>query len=704
MMLRQKFQSLIEQEAGRLPLWLPAFLGLGVVLFFAQNAPVSYGVPLGLAGISAGAAWSLRQSSWRWVWWLCAMLWLGFAASAYRVQAVAEPMLSRAMNYVGIEGVIKEIAVQPDKRAKLVLEPTWIDDIAPPELPALVRISVRSTDIPLQVGDVVKMRANLFPPGWPMFAGDYDFARYFYFERMGALGYVMGHVHLVQAAPAQADDWRAKLMQLRLAVGQRVRSVVTGDEGAVTAALMNAEQSPITDATQEHMRASGLAHVLSISGLHLTIVAGAAFLALRLLCLLVPVLRRRGWSKKIAALGAIMLSFFYLALANFPVAAERSFIMVAFFLLAVLFDRQVSPLRSLGFAAFVILLIWPESIFSISFILSFAATLAILALAEDIRRPVVEFLGMDGWWRKPLVYLAGVMATSFVAGMATMPFVMHQFQQINLYSLPANMLTSPLVSFWIMPGVMLSLLLMPLGFDAPILTLTGQGVHYMLEASAWVRAWPHAILHALPMTTVGVVLCVVGGLWLCLWQTRMRWVGLSLVLLGAFSSLQQTLPDIYVAQDAKMVTVKDASGGYVLLGGFDDHRAAKDWLEFVGQKTFPDANNTPQNDTHRWDCKDGGCLITLGSQRVWLYRKKGEATCPEGLDGAILMRQNAPENCTPKAFVLDEKTMAQQGGTWLNIEGKNWQIKDVRSTIGDWPWHNVQEQMPPRDTPPVATN
>lgn len=692
MTLPEKLQALIHAEAERLPLWLPVALMLGIAIYFAQPAPMPLYAPLAALLPPLGYVLLGRRLWVRWGMVFACMVLLGMAASAYRLERIAAPIL-HASSYGLVEGTVAEAHTQPKKRVKLVLNPISIEGVPKNALPKLVRVSVRQVFPPFALGERVRMKARLFPPGRPSWPGGYDFGRFFYFKQIGGLGYVMGKVERLEAALSpEKSRWHNMQYAARQHVGETVRTALKGDVGAVTAALMNGEKSPIGDATQENMRQTGLAHILSISGLHLTLVAGLAFIVLRLLALLIPIFRHRGWSKVVASLGALIVAFIYLALADFPVAAQRAFIMVAFFLLAIMLGRQVAPLRSLGMAAFVILLIWPESIFSISFILSFAATLAILTLVDDVSTRVRHFLDRGGeLWRKPSIYISGVLGTSLVASLATMPFVMDQFQQINLYSVPANMLTSALVSFWIMPCVMLALILMPLGVAGPVLWLAGVGVEYMLKAAAWVATWPHVTLHAFPMTKAGFVLCVVGGLWLCLMHTRIRWVGLPLIILGMITSLQHPLPDVFIAGDARLVIIKDAKGDYAVAGGFEDHREAKYWLEFVGQEEWPDLYDAAQNETtHHWKCSKAGCDITLHSQRMWLQRKKGKAECPAGKDIAIFMRGEAPKGCRARALVLDVPTLKAQGGTWLSFEGGEWKMQTVNASIsesgGQWPW------------------
>src|SRR5205085_1200756 len=122
-----------------------------------------------------------------------------------------------------------------------------------------------------------------------------------------------------------------------------------------------------------------LAHVLSISGYHMAVVAGVVFFVIRALLALIPGLASRHPIKKWAALAALAAATFYLLLSGAEVATQRSYYMIGIVLLAVLVDRTAVTFRTLAVAAIAVLLLAPEAIVHPSFQMSFAATLALVA-------------------------------------------------------------------------------------------------------------------------------------------------------------------------------------------------------------------------------------------------------------------------------------------------------------------------------------
>ena len=295
----------------------------------------------------------------------------------------------------------------------------------------------------------------------------------------------------------------------------------------MAAALVAGVRAGIDQATWRAMQISGLAHILSVSGLHMVMVAGSVFAACRWLLALFPPLALRFPVKKLAAAVALLAAAFYLLLSGASVPAQRSFLMTAVALLAVIVDRNPFSLRLLAWAAVVVLLLRPESVLGASFQLSFAAVLALMVVFEAWQRPSARTRSARaraGWraWR----YLLGVSATTLVAGAATTPFAAFHFQTIPTYGMLANLVAVPLTTFLVMPAGMIGLLLMPLGLEGPLFHVMAWGCEGVLWiARASLR--PAGRLGAgASMAGQALALLAFGGLWLALWQRPWRWLGL----------------------------------------------------------------------------------------------------------------------------------------------------------------------------------
>ena len=198
--------------------------------------------------------------------------------------------------------------------------------------------------------------------------------------------------------------------------------------------------------------------------------------------------------RKIAALGALAAACFYLALSGGNVATQRAFVMAAVMLGAVLVERRALSLRSVALAA-LILLIWrPEALLSVGFQMSFAATIALVAVFRWLRdhRAQSPKPRATGWRRlmRPLVEAA---LCSLVAGIATAPFAAFHFNRVAAYGLAGNLLAMPLVALLVMPFAVAAFALMPFGLEAWPLAIMELGLEGLLAAAATVAAWPGAV-------------------------------------------------------------------------------------------------------------------------------------------------------------------------------------------------------------------
>ena len=182
------------------------------------------------------------------------------------------------------------------------------------------------------------------------------------------------------------------------------------------------------------MYVSGLAHVLSISGYHMAVVAGLMFFAFRAAFALMPAFSSRHPIKKWAALAALAAAAFYLLLSGAEVATQRSFIMIGIVLIGVMADRPTLTFRTLTVAAFGVLLLAPEAIVHPSFQMSFAATLALVAgyqqglpwMSKGGDTPLAAKIALWGGRE-----IAGLLLVSLLAGTATIPYIAYHFHRIS---------------------------------------------------------------------------------------------------------------------------------------------------------------------------------------------------------------------------------------------------------------------------------
>ena len=335
------------------------------------------------------------------------------------------------------------------------------------------------------------------PPLQPLRPGGYDFARDMYFQRIGASGYALGAIK-VKAPPVAGGFWlryATVIDDLREAIDKRMRAIIAGDNGSIASALITGKRDAISTPVNDAMYVSSLAHVLSISGYHMAVVAGIVFFIFRAGLALVPSLANRYPIKKWAAFGALIAATFYLLLSGAEVATQRSYIMIAIVLLGVMLDRPTLTFRTISVAAMAVLTLAPQAVVHPSFQMSFAATLALIAAYQyglPWRADRDSSLGarVALWGVREF---AGLILASLVAGLATTPYAAFHFHRLAPYGVVANLLAMPVVSVVVMPMGILGLVAMPFGFDAVFFRLMGNGLDWMIWVSLWVASLPGAV-------------------------------------------------------------------------------------------------------------------------------------------------------------------------------------------------------------------
>ncbi|MFC3117879.1 ComEC/Rec2 family competence protein [Jhaorihella thermophila] len=223
--------------------------------------------------------------------------------------------------------------------------------------------------------------------------------------------------------------------------------------------MTTGDRSGIPREALDALRGSNLAHLLAISGLHMGLLAGFVFAAVRGCLAAIPPLALRLPLRKVAACVALLVAAAYLALSGGNVATERAFVMTAVVLGAVLVDRRAFSLRAVAVAALIVLVLRPESLLGPGFQMSFAATTALVSVFGAIRD--------RGWtlgprWLRPALAVA---LSSAVAGLATAPFGAAHFNTLSRYGLPANLLTVPVMGAVVMPAAVLAACLAPFGLE-----------------------------------------------------------------------------------------------------------------------------------------------------------------------------------------------------------------------------------------------
>jgi competence protein ComEC len=669
------------EERERWFLWLPVALGSGVALYFSLPIEPSPALgPILLLMITAAAWLVLRHGppGSMPLWLGLGAVALGLSVASLRTQLVSAPVLERRGAYM-LDGRV--LLVEERVRGqRLLLDQPRIEDIEAAATPLRVRVSRRDGEPPVIAGDRVRMRAMLMPPSPPGAPHGFDFARHAFFEQLGAVGYALGDVQRIEQA--HQWTWQLGLARLRQHIAGTIAAAVPGDPGAVATALLTGLRGAIPEHVWHDMQVAGIAHLLAISGLHLGLVAGTLFFAVRFALALSPPLALRLPTKKIAAALALAGAFVYLLLTGMTVPTQRAFTMTALMLIAVMADRNPFSMRLVAWAALVVLLFEPESLLGASFQMSFAAVVGLIAVYETgVGQRPDRAAGLD---RRFALYVGGVALTTLIASAATAPFAIYHFGRLPTYGVIGNLIAVPLTAFWIMPMGLLGLILLPVGLGGVCFMLMGQGVELILAVAGTIAQWPGAALHLAQPPIAALIATIAGGLWLCLWRRPWRRLGLLGIALGVGLMVLARPPDLLVDRRGQIVAVRLDDGRLAISPWRRDRWITGGWLRSAGQD---EAAPWPEDGAGDEDlrCDALGCVVGRLGQRIALARR------PEALEEDcalvdLVISYPRIEHCPNGTPLIGPNALWHAGGLALWVGRDGIETTSVREVRGERPW------------------
>lgn len=594
---------------------------LGSSLYFCLPDEPSLKVLFGILGISfllCVIGFYLNRFFYPLLFLLCTSFFL--TLTAYKVQHLETVFLppDKSDTRYWVTGEIEEIE-KGDKRARVTIKDPVVYGLEASETPSKIRISGFVTVLDdFKVGMWISAQVKLMSIAPLAYEGGFDFRRYSYLHGLGATGYVMGEVY--RTSHPKRDDkitFSYYIERLRQAIHARIMSF--GYEwSALSSSLLTGVRDKIPKDVIENFRASGLAHVLAISGLHIGLVGAMVFFLLRRLLLRSEKLTLKISTKKVTAVVALMVSLFYMLLAGATLPTIRATVMLAFVFIAILVGRFRLSLRSLFLTAFLILLLWPEDVISPSFQMSFAATFVLILYA----RKEEDKLSDNFKWMQGMNYLKGVWITSLMASVATIPIAAWHFSSFSISGVVANLLAIPLMAFWILPAGLLSLLLMPFGLEKLSLWVMAKGVDVLSKWAEFiaVHVWGSFSFVDASIWWVISGACIWGGYYLLHRKWKHSFMVVTVASFLSFGLLSfKTAPDIYALNSGHIVLarVQDASSlhtnPYMLLRGggeYNEKRLIRYFAEDKGLTVLP--KESGQN----IDCDTLGCVYHLKNEVV----------------------------------------------------------------------------------------
>lgn len=697
----------LDQEVGHglLFLLVPVFIALGIIGYFTASRGPGPGLLLAsFLTLSGLAALARRRPVLFHL--LVAVLLVtgGMILAKFETWRIGTPMLGSEVSTTLTAGV-ETIETMANGRVRLTLR---VVDTARPVLryaPERVRVSARRIPPQTQIGTILTGKVRLMPPPGPVRPGSYDFSFRAYFDGIGASGFFLG---APQLAPEQgkAGAWPRLLQWVenaRNAIAERIRSRIGGPEGEIAAALIVGVRAGIPEAINEDLRKSGLYHVVSISGLHMALVAGLIMGMIRYGAALFPGFAARHPVKKYAAAVALAASAVYLLFSGMQVAAERSFLMLAVMILAVFFDRSAVTMRNLAISALIVIAVSPHEVMGPSFQMSFAATAALVAAfaawsRRRIARPARRRVGASSGGRAARAVAsgtAGLVATALIAGLATAIYAAYHFQRMSPLSVVSNLFATPVVSMVVMPFGVLAMMAMPFGLDGPFLYVMGRGLAAM-------NAIAHRVAEMSPVDAVGVVpasatvLLTISLLCGTLFSTRLRLAALPFALAGLLLLPSARIPDVLVSEDGRLVGLRLEDGSLAVNRRRPNAFTIEDWQRalraghLVAPKTVRQGKAPAEEPG--FVCDDGFCLAgTAGGRKMAVLADSAglPRACAEA--ELAILSVLARTSC-PSIAVIGLRELARNGAAAVSFQAPG-QRPVVQHAIAEpyRPWHRQRQ-------------
>ncbi len=578
-----------------------------------------------------------------------AALWLGFCLLPIHAGLFGTPML-KFPAYGTYEAVVDEVLASDDSQRRVI-----VSQVVPMEGARTLEIRRARLLLPsepeLRPGDRMRAALRLAPVPGPILPGSHDGQFHSYFIGVGAYGNATGAVERI--AEGSDSDFGRQVQGVRSYIAARIDLALEGPSAAIGKSMVMGDQSDISDETRDVMAASGLAHIYSISGLHLSIVAGGIYWLVRLLIASIPALV--AWpNKHIAAIVGIVAAFLYLLLAggmdNVP--AFRSTLMLALIFGAVLAGRRALTMRNVAIAAILIILIDPASVFRPSFQLSFAAVIGLIGIYE-MPRP---FAAANTRWERLWYLVAATAWTSFIAGVATLLFSAYHFQQTAPLSVLGNVMALPFVGVIMWAGVA-AMVVMPLGLDGFFFQVMGWGIEGMLWVAELVAGWSEGLTGNPLLSGWTLIGALIALAWFGFLETRWRLLGPALLVPAVFAFGLEPRPDVLIADSTQAVAVRDHDG-MALVSGRTGSFATNVWSRNYQTEIRP---------SHSGNVCDGlGCIVSTSDYSIAIVRNAAAFAEDCGRHDLVVARIYPPGSCFGMGDVIGPAQLASGGVHWLH--------------------------------------
>jgi competence protein ComEC len=500
----------------------------------------------------------------------------------------------------------------------------------------------------------------------------------------------------------------AAIDRARNALALRVYRVIGDDAGAIAAAMVAGKRDYLSEDARNLIRRAGIFHIVTISGVQMTLVAGIFFVGLRGLLALSRTLALNYPIKKWAAALAMAGAILYDLATGSRVGTERALVMTLIMLGAVIFDRPSLSMRNLALTVVFIVAFEPEALLGASFQLSFAAVAALVAAhewrADQLAKtcsvgPVTPAGRFDEareiFLERVLHGPGATLLATLCATAATASFMAADFHEISPYVLIGNPLTLAIIEFFAIPGAIIGALLYPLGLDGLVWGYLAWGIELVTWLAGLIASAPGASLHlrafapwALPFLALAVVSAVIWRSW------TLKATALPLLAIGLAGAQTGAPFDLAIAPTGDAIALRETSGALQIVGKNQRAFAAEQWLRADG-----DARDAAA--AKGGGCDDYGCVARATDGRLVAVIAARDAFIEDCARVAIVVTPlRAPEGCAAP-IVIDRQRLAETGALTVRFVGERmiWTAAQRPGESRPWSRPGVTTPKTPRAPP-----
>lgn len=549
--------EITRKDKNRIILFAPFLFGCGaaIAISFYSLSPINNAIYfafvlfaiLVIFMINANKSNSIRLHSFIIFAFMLLIADCGFISAKLRIKQVQAPILNDILYDAKISGEIISInrSTYGAQRAKIKIKS--IENINNNALPKYARINLEGIKYD-DIGKNLECNAFLAPPSNKVLPNSYDFQMWAYFSQIGAIGRCKGDFKVSNTGDESfKNNIIGHLSYLRSMKAAQISQNRVGGGAGFLAAIATGDRSYLSQEDTQNLQISGLAHIISVSGLHVGLLGGILFFVFRKFISLFPIIALKFDTKKIAAVLSLVIVVIYTFFTGAEAPALRSMIMFCAATIAILINRRAISMRGLAIAALFLLAWHPENSLDSGFLMSFLATMALVSLWEfwqksDIPKP-------RNWFEKTVFWLIGAILTSLVAGIATIPIALYNFQSMNTYGLITNVICAPLNDFIIAPSAIIGVSFQGTMIGNWFLKIAIWGLQKVLDIAGFFANLPNSTNYIHGFDEICAFLCVFAIIWFCFLHSKIRYYAIIPIIFSIFIWANSPKNEAYFSAD-----------------------------------------------------------------------------------------------------------------------------------------------------------